>query len=62
MGLERPEKLIGVGCDGANVNISDDGFRRKLEIERPWLIITRCMAYRLELAIKDEGYNTVPRN
>jgi len=54
--------LIGVGCDGANVNISDDGFRRKLEIERPWLIITRCMAYRLELAIRDEGYNTVPLN
>ena len=53
MGLEQPEKLIGFGCDGVNVNIGDEGLRGKLEIERPWLITTWCIAHRLELALKD---------
>ena len=36
MSLEQPERLIGFGCDHANVNIGDEGLRGKLEIERPW--------------------------
>jgi len=44
--------LIGLGCDGANVNVGDEGLRGKLEVDRPWLT-TWCMAYRLELALKD---------
>lgn len=40
MGVEQLEKLIGFGCDGANINIVDEGLRGKLEVERPWLIMT----------------------
>jgi len=52
MGIGQIEKLIGVGCDGANVG--NDGLRGKFEVDRPWLIITTwCMAHKLELALKD---------
>jgi len=47
------EKLIGFGCDGAKVNVGDEGLRRKFEFDRPWLITTWGMVHRLELAIKD---------
>ena len=52
-----PEKLIGFGCDGTDVNIGigDKGLRRKLEIERPWFITTWCMAHS-QLTFKDEQH------
>ena len=53
MGVDQPAKLVGFGCDGANVNLGDGGLRGKLEVERPWLITTWCLAHRLELALKD---------
>ena len=46
-GLEQPEKLIGFGCDGANVNIGDEGLRGKFEIG------LLPPGNRLELALKD---------
>ena len=53
MGVDQPAKLVGFGCDGANVNLGDGGLKGKLEVERPWLITTWCLAHRLELALKD---------
>jgi len=43
MGIGQIEKLIGLGCDGANINVSDKGLRGKLAVDRPWLITTWCM-------------------
>ena len=45
MGVDQPAKLVGFGCDGANVNLGDGGLRGKLEVERPWLIMTWCLAH-----------------
>ena len=53
MGVGQTEKLLGFGCDGANVNLGDGGLRGKLEVDRPWLVTTWCVAHRLELALKD---------
>ena len=46
---EEPSKLIGFGCDGANVNMGEAGGVKG----RPWVIAVWCFAHRLELAIKD---------
>jgi len=40
IGIDKIEKLVGFGCDGANVNIGDDRLRGKLEVDRPWLVTT----------------------
>jgi len=53
MGIGQIGKLIGLGCDGANVNFGDEGLREKLEVDRPWLITNWCMVHRLEFALKD---------
>ena len=59
MGIDETEKLVGFGCDGANVNIGDEGLRGKLEVDRPWLVTTWCVAHRLELALKDSLKTTI---
>lgn len=46
---DEPSKLVGFGCDGANVNMGDRGVRGL----RPWVITVWCLAHRLELALKD---------
>ena len=46
-------KLIGFGCDGANVNIAAGGLRGLLEEPMPWIVVVWCLAHRLELALKD---------
>lgn len=50
---EQPSKLIGFGCDGANVNIGGGGVRGLIQSDRPWVITVWCLAHRLELALKD---------
>lgn len=54
-----PEKLIGFGCDGANVNMGDQGLKGQLKATRPWLITVWCLAHRLELSLKDAFKNTL---
>ena len=46
--------LIGVGTDGASVNIAEqNGMKGKMQRELPWLFWAWCYAHRLELACKD---------
>ena len=52
------EKLIGVGCDGTNVNIAAGGLRGYLEEAVPWIVVFWCLAHRLELSLKDALANT----
>ena len=47
------EKLIGLGCNGTNVNIAARGLRGYLEEEVPWIVVFWCLAHRLELSLKD---------
>ena len=46
-------KLIGVGCYGAAVNVAKNGLKGKLTTIVPWVVVVRCVAHRLELALKD---------
>ena len=52
-------KLVGLGCDGASVNIAKNGLKGKLSEKVPWLVVVWCVAHRLELAIKDALTDTV---
>ena len=52
-------KLIGFGCDGANVNIAPGGLRGHLEEAVPWVTVFWCFAHHLELAIKDALNGTI---
>ena len=62
MGVDELGKLIGFGCDGANVNLGDEGLKGKLEVRRPWFITTWCLPHQLELALKDALKNTFFHN
>jgi hypothetical protein len=47
-------KLIGVGCDGTNVNMgTTGGLKGLLRETMPWVVVFWCMAHRLELVLKD---------
>ena len=51
--MEHPV-LVGVGTDGAAVNISDqNGMKGMLQASLPWLFWSWCFAHRLELACHD---------
>lgn len=47
------DKLIGIGCDGASVNLGGRGLRGHLEASVPWIVVFWCLVRRLELALKD---------
>ena len=47
------KKLIGLGCDGTNVNIAARGLRGYLEEAVPWIVVFWCLVHRLELSLKD---------
>ena len=46
-------KMIGFGCDGASVNMAEDGLNGLLKNEFPWIFVFWCLGHRLELSIKD---------
>ena len=48
---EECSALVGVGTDGAAVNIAGAGLKGLVEKELPWVLWSWCMAHRLELAI-----------
>lgn len=50
---QQPSKLIGFGCDGANVNMGNNGVKGLIQSDRPWVVTIWCLAHRLELAIRD---------
>ena len=44
---QRESKLIGVGCDGANVNMGTTGGLKGLLTETmPWVVVFWCLAHR----------------
>ena len=54
LNVEGKPILVGVGTDGASVNISDqNGMRSILQRNHPWLFWSWCFAHCLELACKD---------
>ena len=61
MGIANWEsKLIGVGCDGASVNMGTRaGLNGLLKGAMPWITVFWCLAHRLELALTDALKNTV---
>lgn len=52
------QKLIGIGCDGANVNMGDNGLKGKIKEHVPWIVLFWCLAHCLEIALKDALANT----
>ena len=52
--LEWKSKMIGLGCDGTNSNLgSCSGLKGNIQKDVPWVIVSWCLAHRLELSIKD---------
>ena len=53
------KKMIGLGCDGTNVNIGNkSGVKALLKEDIPWVIVFWCLAHRLELSLKDSLKST----
>ena len=47
-------KMIGLGCDGTNINLGKKyGLQALLKKEVPWVICFWCLSHHLELLIKD---------
>ena len=52
--LEWESKMIGFGCDGTSSNLgSGSGLKGNIQKDVPWVIVSWCLAHRLELSIKD---------
>ena len=52
--VEGQPVLVGVGTDGATVNVArQNGLRGQMQRVLPWLFWSWCYAHRLELACKD---------
>ena len=57
--LEWQYKMTGLGCDGTNANIgSRSGLKGHLKKDITWLIVSWCLAHRLELSVKDAFKDT----
>lgn len=52
-------KLVGIAMDGAAANIAAGGLKGLVERKLTWIFWMRCLAYRMELAIKDALTGTV---
>ena len=50
---EECGKIVGIGTDGASVNIAGAGLKGLVEKEIPWVVWMWCMAHHLELAVND---------
>ena len=56
-------KLVGFGCNGANVNMEENhGMKVLMQDEQPWLTVVWCLSHRLELALKDAFKKTYSSN
>ena len=54
LGVSTKPVLVGIGTDGATVNIgAHNGMRGQMQRALPWLFWCWCYAHRLELACKD---------
>ena len=60
LSVEGKPVLVGIGTDGARVNIGDrEGLKGQLQRALPWLFWGWCYAHRLELACKDAFSSTL---
>ena len=50
---EECKNLIGIGTDGASVNVALAGLKGLVESEVPWIFWEWCLAHKIELAIED---------
>lgn len=60
-----PKNLLGVGVDNASVNVGiNNGVCEMLkkDLERPNLIMVRCVCHSLQLAVSHAVVKTLPRN
>ena len=51
--IDWESKLVGIGCDGTNVNLGTNGFRGYIEESVQWAVSFWCLVHRLELSLKD---------
>ena len=51
--IDWESKLVGIGCDGTNIDLGTNGFRGYIEESVPWAVSFWCLAHRLELSLKD---------
>ena len=51
--VELKQKIIGLGWDGMSANLGSSGLKCLLETDMSWIIVSWCLAHRLELSIKD---------
>ena len=56
--IDRPNRIVGFGCDGTSVNMGDNALKGLIKADRPWTAVIWCVAHRLELANKDALKNT----
>ena len=47
LGVDQTSKLIGLGCDGASVNLGARAFKGLVKEERPWIVVVWCFANNL---------------
>ena len=53
LNVENCKILVGIGTDGASVNIAAAGLKGLVEGELQWIFWMWCLAHRQELALKD---------
>ena len=59
LNVENCKMLVGIGTDGASVNIAAAGLKGMVEEKLQWIFWMYCLAHRQELAIKDALKGTV---
>lgn len=59
LNVESCRMLVGIGTDGASVNIAAVGLKGLVEGELKWIFWMWCLAHRQELALKDALKGTV---
>ena len=53
LNVENCKMLVGIGTDGASVNIAADGLKGLVKGELEWVFWMWCLPHRQELALKD---------
>ena len=46
---EQKLHVIGLGCDGTNVNIADGGLKGFIQKDLPWVEVVWSLAHRLKI-------------
>ena len=57
--MENCKTLVGIGTDGATINIAAAGLKGLVEGELLWIFWMWCLAHTQELALKDALKGTV---